>query len=486
MNFENIVNALTTNNTTAKASAEYELAKLYISGDEKLGINRDFSIAAELLTDAVNYDEVNSPYLLAQFYFRGESVAKDEQKAVELIKKSAANGHIDSMLQLAICHHLGQFAEQDYQKARDLYLQLDKANIVKAQFNLAIMYENAQGIEQDVNEAIKYYTKAGENGHLEAQIKLGNSYKASQSTVGQDLAKAFSWYHKAASHVAIDPKNEYVLKAQQELGVMYLTGEGVEANPQKAIELLSAVEIHQSNHIIEFLLAKEYLKGENIEQDLGKAISLLDKSSKQGNTNASLYLGLLHEEGIGVKKNIVAAINYYSKAGDNELAQSLLNDINSSFENKSDINHGEFNISQFLLGSKAKEGEQGNEKVEVDPVITEENTEEGISQITNDQETQGEIKEVVANIPEIEEPTKEINPSTELHLDLSSPMSNEATFEEETGEDKEFTQEAMLDDPVNLTKENQPETSISEESLEFHTQSEMEQNIMGENAQQDF
>lgn len=83
---------------------------------------------------------------------------------------------------------------------------------------------NAYGVPQDSARALTYYRTAAENGDAYAQDNLGLMYFTGQG-VPQDYVQAAHWYRQAAEQGYAD--------AQFNLGAMYFTGQGV---PQDFIE----------------------------------------------------------------------------------------------------------------------------------------------------------------------------------------------------------------------------------------------------------
>ena len=77
--------------------------------------------------------------------------------------------------------------------------------------------------------------------------------------------------------------------AQYELALMYLRGEGVEQNMDKAIELLTKAA-EQGFSPAQYKLVLMYLKGEGMEQNMDKAIELLTKAAEQGHAPAQQAL----------------------------------------------------------------------------------------------------------------------------------------------------------------------------------------------------
>ena len=76
-------------------------------------------------------------------------------------------------------------------------------------------------MKEDAAEAVKWYQMAAEQGHAEAQNNLGMSYRTG-SGVEEDDVEAVRWIRKAAE--------QGDALAQKGLGFMYIKGEGVTVN----------------------------------------------------------------------------------------------------------------------------------------------------------------------------------------------------------------------------------------------------------------
>ena len=73
-----------------------------------------------------------------------------------------------------------------------------------------------------------------------------------------------------------------------------------------------------SNSMDIFNEALEYLHGGKRYNNVKRSIIRLKKASEKGNRCASFLLGLLHENGEGTTKDIKEAMNFYSKASDQD------------------------------------------------------------------------------------------------------------------------------------------------------------------------
>jgi TPR repeat protein len=175
--------------------------------------------------------------------------------------------------------------------------QLEQANDgdADAQYGVGIKYLKGQGVKQDRREAMMWFERAAVSGHEGAQDKLSRM---------QDQEKDFKQLLSKAE--AGD------LKAQYQVGTLYLKGKGVDSNGRKArtwIGKASERGVKKATTRLGIL----YYKGEGGAKDYKRAFKLFNEVSSDS-VLAQYYLGEMYAEGKGVKKDYTTAINWYTKA----------------------------------------------------------------------------------------------------------------------------------------------------------------------------
>jgi TPR repeat protein len=137
--------------------------------------------------------------------------------------------------------------------------------------------------------AVTQFYRAADQGYAAAQFDLGIVYLSGQG-VPQDFSQAIAWFYKAADQGDAD--------AQNNLGTMYSNGLGV-------------------------------------TQDFSQAIAWFRKAAEQRNAGAQYNLGLQFEKGLGVPKDIAQAVALYRKAAEqgHALAQTKLAQLQSTAAN---------------------------------------------------------------------------------------------------------------------------------------------------------
>lgn len=244
------------------------------------------------------------------------------------------------------CHH----------KTRDLFFEnsFDGCAIPKCDYgewrfraierNICYLFDEHRTIQKREN-APTFFVNAKESNAPAAQFRLAEYYRHGRWVV-RNLAKAVEWYDKAAGQGYKDA--EYVL------GEIYFYGYGVEKNKDRAIELFkrAAKSGHSKAKDILSLIAKDgepmlegwnqleegkelyaygerYRTGWQVFKDENKAIDYylkainkgcleaicrLKELAHKGNVNARIALGKMYENGKGVERNIIEAIELYRKA----------------------------------------------------------------------------------------------------------------------------------------------------------------------------
>jgi len=103
------------------------------------------------------------------------------------------------------------------------------------------------------------------------------------------------------------------MKAQYDVGNMYLKGQGTVRNEQQAYEWFKkAAESNYSR--AQYKLGYLYHRGEGVNKNNKKAFKWINLSAKQGYKPAMYYLGKLYAAGDGVGANIQQALKWHTKA----------------------------------------------------------------------------------------------------------------------------------------------------------------------------
>ena len=269
--------------------------------------------AYEQIREAADAGNAIALYMMAAYFLQGYGVQPiNQQKGIAYFKKSYEAGY--PVAGYAVADSLPDGSpEQDEIRnhAKDKILELANEGDVFAQANAAWGYRKGY----DNLEAVKWVQiqKAAEQGYASAQNDLGLMY-AKGTGVEQSDEKAVEWWQKAAEQGLAD--------AQNVLGAMYAKGIGVEQSDEKAAKwVLKAAE--QGNASAQNNLGFMYHNGHGVEQSDEKALEWYLKAAEQGDASAQFWLGCMYENGLGVEQSDEKAREWYQKAADQSL---VLND----------------------------------------------------------------------------------------------------------------------------------------------------------------
>jgi len=187
---------------------------------------------------------------------------------------------------------LAAFKAGDYEAAFEEWKPLAEAGFPEAQYQLARMYHRGYAVQDDA-EAARLYQLAAEQDHVMAQNNLGVMYEQGRG-VERDEALAAQWYLKAAQ--------QGLTVAQANLAVLYEEGRGVPTDEQQAAQWyrLAGDAGHATS---QYRMARLFDEGGGVEQSDGKAANWYRKAAKQGHAESQLALAGMYEVGRGVKKD---------------------------------------------------------------------------------------------------------------------------------------------------------------------------------------
>lgn len=139
---------------------------------------------------------------------------------VEALKQRAEARDRNATRTLAEAYYAGSGGiAQDFALAAHYFQRLSELGDVRAMTTLGLMYARGIGVPQSMSEAVKKWRLAASqpNPDAGAAYNLGVAYLKGEG-IGADPAQAFSWMRRAA-------ERGHVL-AQSDLGVMYMEGNG--------------------------------------------------------------------------------------------------------------------------------------------------------------------------------------------------------------------------------------------------------------------
>lgn len=181
------------------------------------------------------------------------------------------------------------------------------ANLPIASLFLGFCYECGYGVQQDYVKALSCYENANQKGSIDSLYYLGEMYRLGMGTPVN--------YQKAAAYltdtVKYDTSNP---KALVSLALLYMEGNGVEENQDKALELMTEANILND-------LSSYYYMGVLREKrgECSEAVKYYRNAHKFSDVSeehalAAYRLGLIYEEGQGIIHDDSKSFVYYLEA----------------------------------------------------------------------------------------------------------------------------------------------------------------------------
>jgi TPR repeat protein len=152
-------------------------------------------------------------------------------------------------------------------------------------------------------------------GDVNAQLQLGVIYLTGDG-VAKDDEQAMTWFRKAA-----DQDNPV---AERYMAEMYFKGRGVPADNMEAAKWLR-MSAEQDDAQSQYNLAVLYTQGMGVPRNFKLAADWMQKSADQNLAAGELGLGVLYENGQGVPQDAIEAAKWYQKAVDQDNAEAMNN-----------------------------------------------------------------------------------------------------------------------------------------------------------------
>lgn|GEM_PF-2527144 len=178
-------------------------------------------------------------------------------------------------------------------------------------------------------EAFRWMLAAANGGSIAAALPVADRYEHGTG-VPANPTEALRWYRVSAAHGSAQAANS--------IGALYSRGTGVEADAKEAVRWFQKAA-QGGDQPGQFNLAMAYLSGAGVdggasEQNAAEAIKWLQKAAAPRDkstlsttiaADAMNHLGQLYEQGSGVKKDALKALNYYQSASEHnaEAKQSV-------------------------------------------------------------------------------------------------------------------------------------------------------------------
>ena len=288
-----------------------DLAKDYMRQQANVNLNTHVGAYEFLLDLLYNLSESTAEGLLQCKDDKGLMklfLTDHTEKAYEQIRKAADEGNAIALYMMANYFSQGYGVQPiNNQKAIAYFKKSYKAGYAVAGYDVADSLPDGSPEQDEIRNNTKdNILELANEGDACAQNNLGLMYKYGRG-VERSYEKAVEWYLKAAEQGDAD--------AQCNLGFMYELGDGVEQSYEKAVEwYLKAAE--QGNTDAQYKLGDMYYYGTGVEQSYEKAAEWYLKAAEQGDADAQYSLGDMYYDGTGVEQSYEKAVEWYKKAAE--------------------------------------------------------------------------------------------------------------------------------------------------------------------------
>jgi TPR repeat protein len=167
----------------ARAGME-QAREAFVQGDHVLAFQ-------EFIVEAVN-GHTGAQVMVAQFYYLGLGVERNEKQALKWFRRAAKRGHAAAQYDLARMLHFGRGTRKNLRKAARWYEQAASRGHGRAQLGLSVLYRDGKGVDADLGRALYWAEEAVrtiEPGKQRLAVEMRDSLKqmiADRSIVEDD------------------------------------------------------------------------------------------------------------------------------------------------------------------------------------------------------------------------------------------------------------------------------------------------------------
>lgn len=168
------------------SKAQYALGKMYQKAQEFTSAYFWFSMASK-------QKEKDATYELANAYFYGYGIKKDEEKALKCYQEAFEQGYLDAAKNIGAYLFYHPELDTNGEMAIAWLFQIKDKEDAEVHYMLGFLLEK----QNRLNEALEFYLLSAKENHVEGALKVGQFYEEGNETT-TNLEQAIFWYEKAA------------------------------------------------------------------------------------------------------------------------------------------------------------------------------------------------------------------------------------------------------------------------------------------------
>lgn len=333
----------------------------------KRKLSKPLAKATKLLEDAAQDGDQDSIFLLAEMNFFGNyTFPKNYKEAFRRYDDLASlhgNGSAQHMLGFIYATGIGGAVERDQAKALMYHTFAALGGDTKSQMTVAYRHHTGVGTPRNCDEAAYWYkevagkavafSRSGPPGGQALQRDVFRIADENGGVYGEGASVVSSgvFANKAGpnsdQHAAFDDVLEYLdlmsrkgdIKATFSLGRLHYEGSRtMKRNLRTARSYFMKVarkywakdgSIVTEDSATGKIAAKAagyvgrmFLRGEGMEQSFDKALTWFRRGLANGDALCEYELGLMYLEGLGVRKDVMAAADYFTEAANQDFASA--------------------------------------------------------------------------------------------------------------------------------------------------------------------
>jgi TPR repeat protein len=240
----------------------------------------------------------NDQYTLGLMLLDGRNVRQDDPDGIKWLQAAADGGSSDAQALLGALYARGVVLSKNNHEAERWLTLAAKQGNVSALTMLGGMYADGWILTKDLGMAVKCYIEAIRRGGAHAALFLGSIYHSGHYVsdgVVQDYPEAAKWFRIATNSgsfppVNLTPQSQLTPDAYPEdpcaeacvlLGLMYLSGKGVEGDHMESARLF-LLAATRGNARGQYLIGSAYLLGKGITANRDQGMMWLKRAAEQG------------------------------------------------------------------------------------------------------------------------------------------------------------------------------------------------------------
>ena len=276
--------------TDADLEAWFRKGQGYYWGDD--GLPKDARQAANWYRKAAEGGHAGAQSMLGWMSEKGEGgIPKNESQAVAWYRKAAEGGHAESQWRLGYLYEYGKGVAQDDRQAVYWYRKSAEAGDAEGRRLLGIMFEEGRGgLPQDRSRAVELLRQAADQGSSLAKKDLAELQQ--REAVERERRETQLAKQRQASQPARDTRTASATREEEEddwvrhWKTLKLAGLGPAELEREA---------ERGNATAQNDIGVKYITGEGVPQNIERGKAWLRKSAAQGNEIAKTNLAYVEE-----------------------------------------------------------------------------------------------------------------------------------------------------------------------------------------------